>query len=173
MNDLEWILIDEYQDFSALFFHLISTIQKFNPAVKLFCVGDDWQAINSFAGSDLSFFENFQEFFQDSDLCHLLTNYRCLEKIIVAGNALMENLGKTGMPAPGRTGGSVHICHVDDIRIETKDPEKQEEDKRFLFYEQRAKGIKNNDNGFLQARYLKACYMILTQEDNYKLLRQA
>jgi DNA helicase-4 len=42
-------MIDEYQDFSQLYFDLIEAIQKYNQKLKIVCVGDDWQLINSFA----------------------------------------------------------------------------------------------------------------------------
>jgi len=43
-KNLKYILIDEYQDFSKLFFDLISAIKCFNPKLKIFATGDDWQA---------------------------------------------------------------------------------------------------------------------------------
>jgi len=42
-------MIDEYQDFSPLYYELVSAISKYNPDLKIICVGDDWQLINSFA----------------------------------------------------------------------------------------------------------------------------
>ena len=54
-------LIDEYQDFSLLFSELISTIRRYNKDVRIFCVGDDWQAINGFAGSSTKYFYQFEE----------------------------------------------------------------------------------------------------------------
>jgi DNA helicase IV len=53
LNDLQWIMVDEFQDFSRLFADLLAEIRKHNPAVRLFCVGEDWQAINGFAGANL------------------------------------------------------------------------------------------------------------------------
>ena len=38
-------MIDEYQDFSELFFKLIDALRQYNPELKIFCVGDDCQAI--------------------------------------------------------------------------------------------------------------------------------
>jgi DNA helicase-4 len=48
-------MIDEFQDFSQMFFELIDAIRSQNVTTRVFCVGDDWQAINGFAGSDLRF----------------------------------------------------------------------------------------------------------------------
>ena len=47
----KYILIDEYQDFSELFLSVVKAILKIVPGAKVLVVGDDWQAINRFAGS--------------------------------------------------------------------------------------------------------------------------
>ena len=48
------VLVDEYQDISADRQRLIEAMQVANPSVEITLVGDDWQAINRFAGSDIS-----------------------------------------------------------------------------------------------------------------------
>ncbi|QFS43943.1 UvrD-helicase domain-containing protein [Nostoc sphaeroides] len=90
---LRYILIDEYQDFSKLFHHLIEAIRQQNPQAQFFCVGDDWQAINGFAGSDLRFYQNFAQFFQPSQKLNIATNYRSATSIVDIGNTLMYGLG--------------------------------------------------------------------------------
>jgi len=62
LNELKWLMVDEYQDFSQLFYSLIKAIRENNSDVKLFCVGDDWQAINAFAGSNLCYFADFRKY---------------------------------------------------------------------------------------------------------------
>src|SRR5690606_19446530 len=47
-----YIIIDEYQDISFSRFKLIMEIRKLSGA-RLICVGDDWQSIYRFAGSDI------------------------------------------------------------------------------------------------------------------------
>ena len=97
LNTLRYICVDEYQDFSDLFFRLLTAIRKQNPNVELFCVGDDWQAINGFAGSDLRFFQDFPKYIGESRKLHISTNYRSSRSIVDIGNALMHGLGQ---PAP-------------------------------------------------------------------------
>jgi len=53
-----YIIVDEYQDISLSRFGLLSAIRDATDA-KLMCVGDDWQAIYRFAGSDVTLFTNF------------------------------------------------------------------------------------------------------------------
>lgn len=87
---LRHIMVDEYQDFSYLFFALISAIRRLTPTAKLFAVGDDWQAINRFAGSDVDYFLNFKQYFpEDSTNLSLATNYRSARKIVERANQYM------------------------------------------------------------------------------------
>jgi DNA helicase-4 len=57
------ILVDEFQDISKLKIDLVRAIGNAcsEPPV-LFFVGDDWQSINRFAGSDLGLFKMYTEF---------------------------------------------------------------------------------------------------------------
>ena len=156
-KDLKWILIDEYQDFSKLFHQLIQSIRRHNTDVRLFCVGDDWQAINGFAGSDLHYFSNFERIIENSKTAHLLTNHRSNKKIVEKGNALMAGRGEPSKTHHD-TKGLVHIECVDDVEIEARkdlrDSQEKEQDQKFLF--------NKYDSCFMKARYLKRCYQIIT-----------
>jgi len=57
----KYIIIDEFQDFSVSKRNLIKALREQKPDTKLFCVGDDWQSIFRFAGSDISLMANFEE----------------------------------------------------------------------------------------------------------------
>lgn len=101
IKQLKWILIDEYQDFSELFFNLISAILLRNPNIILFCVGDDWQAINRFAGSDLKYFENFSKYFPNSVSYNITTNYRCEDHIVTNAGEFMRRFKVDGKSQRG------------------------------------------------------------------------
>ncbi len=60
----KYILLDEVQDLSRNRFLLVQAILRKNPGCKLFAVGDDWQSIYRFAGSDLSLIQKFEQFFK-------------------------------------------------------------------------------------------------------------
>ncbi|MCL2444905.1 UvrD-helicase domain-containing protein [Candidatus Saccharibacteria bacterium] len=62
-SNLKYILIDEVQDLSLNRYKLIRTLLDQNPTAKLFAVGDDWQSIYRFAGSDLSLIQDFERTF--------------------------------------------------------------------------------------------------------------
>lgn len=101
LKELEWLLIDEFQDFSPLFMTMIKVIQKYNPRMKLFCVGDDWQAINAFAGSDVELFKQFKsEFPVDSAIKDLTTNWRSTPGIVHFGNKIMSGHGVVSTASP-------------------------------------------------------------------------
>lgn len=104
LKRLRYIFVDEYQDFSDLFYRLLSVIRNKNPDVELFCVGDDWQAINGFAGSDLRFFEKFNDYIPQSKKLYISTNYRSLRSIVKIGNILMKDFGKPAIPSKEKDG---------------------------------------------------------------------
>ncbi|MFZ5531947.1 MAG: 3'-5' exonuclease [Pseudomonadota bacterium] len=115
LGELQFICIDEFQDFSDLFFRLLQSIRKANPGVGLFCVGDDWQAINGFAGSDLRYFECFDEYFGPSRRLYISSNYRSARSIVDAGNALMAGFGKPAS-AKRSTSGTVVLADTSEFR---------------------------------------------------------
>lgn len=61
-NAFKYIVIDEFQDFSKSRHRLIDALVKQNGVTKLFCVGDDWQSIYRFSGSDIYLMTHFEEF---------------------------------------------------------------------------------------------------------------
>ena len=115
LASLRYVCIDEFQDFSDLFYRLLVSIRTRNPKVELFCVGDDWQAINGFAGSDLRFFENFEEHIGKSRRLYISTNYRSSNSIVAIGNALMAGLGKPAVTHK-QTDGKVLVSDLDKFK---------------------------------------------------------
>lgn len=99
VRKFKWILIDEYQDFSKLFFSLIQAIRNRNPSVHLFCVGDSWQAINRFAGAETKYFDEFEAYFPDCNIKNITTNYRSYNQIIERSNNFMAKCGYKELPA--------------------------------------------------------------------------
>jgi DNA helicase-4 len=76
-----YILVDEFQDVSQSRYRLLKTLLEQSPDCKLFCVGDDWQSIFRFTGSDLSLMTNFQEYFGFTKLLILDKTFRFNDKI--------------------------------------------------------------------------------------------
>ncbi|MBE9029223.1 UvrD-helicase domain-containing protein [filamentous cyanobacterium LEGE 11480] len=123
LRKIRYIMIDEYQDFSELFHKLIAAIQHHNHKVQFFCVGDDWQAINGFAGSDLRFYQNFDHYFSSSKKLHISTNYRSAKSIVQAGNSLMLGLGQPSR-AHKADEGSVEFADLSQFEPTLQEREK-------------------------------------------------
>ncbi|HEY5370497.1 MAG TPA: UvrD-helicase domain-containing protein [Hanamia sp.] len=71
-----YVLIDEFQDISIGRYQLIKAIKTNNPSCKLFCVGDDWQSIYRFSGSDIALFKEFENYFGFTVKSKIETTYR-------------------------------------------------------------------------------------------------
>ena len=98
-SNYRFLFIDEYQDFSELFYNFVRAILSRNPQICLFCVGDTWQAINRFMGADTCFFEDFSKYFSDARFLQIRTNYRSSGKIVMLSNRFMANGGFNESPA--------------------------------------------------------------------------
>lgn len=92
-KSFDHILIDEYQDISRQRYRLIKALMAKNCNCKLFCVGDDWQSIMGFTGSNLEYFINFQSYFDHPEITYLSRNYRSIQSIVGAGAELIKNNG--------------------------------------------------------------------------------
>lgn len=75
------IIIDEYQDISFARFNLIMEIRELSGA-RLVCVGDDWQSIYRFAGSDVSLFNNFSKYVGKYEQLLIEKTYRNSQPLI-------------------------------------------------------------------------------------------
>ncbi|VVB51191.1 ATP-dependent DNA helicase Rep [uncultured archaeon] len=89
-NSIDHILIDEYQDISSQRYKLIKKLMAKNTNCKLFCVGDDWQSIMGFSGSNLEFFVKFGNYFDNPARTDLSINYRSIKSIVDAGANLIK-----------------------------------------------------------------------------------
>ena len=90
----KYIIIDEYQDISARRMELVRLIMEMSGA-KLFCVGDDWQSIYRFSGSDLSNILRFEENYPDRRQLELANTYRNSQQLTdSASRFIQENPGQ-------------------------------------------------------------------------------
>ncbi len=71
----DYILVDEYQDINPVRAFLLQELQKITNA-KIFIVGDDWQSIYRFNGSDMNLFINFDKYFPNPELIKIEENRR-------------------------------------------------------------------------------------------------
>jgi len=78
----DYIIVDEFQDISIDRYNFLRALQETNLPAKLYCVGDDWQSIYRFSGSDMSLFKDFPVYFGDTDIHKIETTYRFGEPLI-------------------------------------------------------------------------------------------
>ena len=85
----KYILVDEFQDVNNLQVDLLKRL--LTPENQLFCVGDDWQSIYGFRGSNVNYIVNFGKYFPKAEVIKLNQNYRSTEHIVGASNEVIKH----------------------------------------------------------------------------------
>lgn len=93
LRNLEHIVVDEFQDFSFMFSELLQSIVQIAPGSRIMAVGDDWQAINEFAGSTTAYFGSFEADFSPAVRLSLQQSRRSASDIVALGNNVMKGRG--------------------------------------------------------------------------------
>lgn len=89
--DFKYIIVDEYQDISRQRFDLVTALSDVTDA-KIIAVGDDWQSIYAFSGSDITLFTKFEEKMGYAKLLKIVKIYRNSQEVIdIAGNFIQKN----------------------------------------------------------------------------------
>lgn len=78
----DYIIVDEFQDISVDRYNFLRVLRAGNPPAKLYCVGDDWQSIYRFSGSDMALFNRFEDYFGATDVNKIETTYRFGEPLV-------------------------------------------------------------------------------------------
>ena len=87
----KYLIIDEYQDISNQRYNLTKALADLYQA-KIMAVGDDWQTIYSFAGANISLFQNFKKFIESAKYIPIENTYRNSQELIdIAGNFIQKN----------------------------------------------------------------------------------
>ncbi|MCP2028631.1 DNA helicase-4 [Flavobacterium sp. HSC-32F16] len=95
-NKFKYIIIDEFQDTSVGRFNLIKALLDNNKNCKLFAVGDDWQSIYRFTGSDISLFTEFEKYFGFTEFSKIETTYRFNKNMIdLSSKFILANPNQT------------------------------------------------------------------------------
>lgn len=84
----DYILVDEFQDVNTLQVQFLNHLIR--AETRLFCVGDDWQSIYGFRGSEVRYIVNFDQYFPNSQVIKFDTNYRSSSTIVNASNHLIR-----------------------------------------------------------------------------------
>ena len=89
LNNLKYIIIDEYQDISWQRFDFCKTLSDITHA-KIFAVGDDWQSIYAFSGSEISLFTEFPRMMGYAKTLQLNKTYRISQELLDITSKFIE-----------------------------------------------------------------------------------
>lgn len=91
VNPYKCVIVDEYQDISKSRFLLLKSLRE-SSDYDLFCVGDDWQSIYRFAGSDIGYIVNFDKYWGTTEISRIETTYRFPRQLIeISSSFVMQN----------------------------------------------------------------------------------
>ncbi|GAF81678.1 unnamed protein product, partial [marine sediment metagenome] len=87
----KYIIIDEFQDIARQRYNLTKRLSDITHA-KVVAVGDDWQSIYAFAGSDITLFTRFLDLMGSGTELKIIHTYRNSQELIdIAGNFVQKN----------------------------------------------------------------------------------
>ncbi|MFH1359962.1 MAG: ATP-dependent helicase [Candidatus Omnitrophota bacterium] len=90
------IFVDEYQDINALQHRLLALLVSGENFLT--AIGDPNQAIYSFRGSDVRYFESFKEDFPGASILSLTQNYRSAPNLLEASGQVMSKARNSFIP---------------------------------------------------------------------------
>lgn len=112
----KYIIIDEYQDISRQRFDMAKELAKVTDA-KIIAVGDDWQSIFAFSGSDVTLFTKFCEKMGYGEELKITKTYRNAQEVIdIAGGFIQKNDAqiKKSLISPKHIEDPVVVVSYDD-----------------------------------------------------------
>jgi superfamily I DNA/RNA helicase len=145
-NKFQYILVDEFQDVNNLQVKLLKLLLTDN--TRLFCVGDDWQSIYGFRGSNVSYIIDFENHFKDAKIIKLNLNYRSTQNIVEASNEVIKN-------NKFKVEKEIHASKKSEHKIVVYAGNNEEENLQFCvrrIQELLAEGLTNEDILFLYRR---------------------
>ncbi len=88
----KYILVDEFQDMSVGRYQLLKSLLQASPGSKLYAVGDDWQSVFRFTGTDISMMTAFAAQFGYAHQSKIARTYRFNREILEAtSNFIQKN----------------------------------------------------------------------------------
>jgi len=85
-----YIIVDEFQDISVDRYNFLKALRDGAVPAKLYCVGDDWQSIYRFSGSDMSLFSRFPDYFGPTEINKIETTYRFGEPVVSLSSQFIQ-----------------------------------------------------------------------------------
>lgn len=91
IHNFKYVIVDEFQDTSMCRYNLLMSM-RMQKDYNLFCVGDDYQSIYRFSGSDVSLITNFSKYFGEVYVSKIVNTYRFSDKMAkLSSEFVMKN----------------------------------------------------------------------------------
>ena len=160
----QFLLVDEFQDVNNLQVDLIQLL--LTEQMQLFCVGDDWQSIYGFRGSNVDYILNFNQQFVNTKTIKLKLNYRSTQNIVGASNEVIKH-------NKFKIDKEIFASKISDFKIVEHLGNNQDENVAFCLLKVRellASGFKNDDILFLYRRSkMYKPYFFALRNENLKV----
>ena len=112
----KYIIIDEFQDIARQRFNLTKKLSEITKA-RVVAVGDDWQSIYAFSGSDITLFQRFLELMGSGKELKITHTYRNSQELIdIAGGFVQKNTTqiRKQLVSPKHLQNPVQLVEFDD-----------------------------------------------------------
>ncbi len=120
IHPYKYVIVDEYQDISRSKYRLLDAMRR-SKDYHLFCVGDDWQSIYRFNGSDVSYILDFEKYWGPSAVCAIERTYRFSGNILrISSEFICRNKRQYRKNLIGNTeseGRVIPIMYQDDTEM--------------------------------------------------------
>lgn len=143
LRPYDFIIIDEFQDTSNLAMKLLDAVYQIDASTTFLSVGDDWQSIYGFNGSDVTILSEYKKRYSGVSTQSLNSNFRSHSKVVELGKRFI-----TKNPA--------QISK--DVVSRNTNFEKSEID--FIYFEEmerKIQSIPDNESIFVLYRYNDDC----------------
>ena len=140
----KYVIIDEYQDISSSQYQMLKALRN-QSGYSLFAVGDDWQSIYRFAGSDIGYIINFDDYWGNSEISRIETTYRFSQRLSdISSDFIMKNPNQiTKRLLSGKNTDRYVIGHINGYT----------EKNAIHFMAERVRNLPQNSTVFFLGRY--------------------
>ena len=90
LESYDYIIVDEFQDTSNLAMKLLDRVYKSGKNTTFLSVGDDWQSIYGFNGSDVTILSSYQDKYTGVSVQKLNSNFRSHSRIVELGKRFIS-----------------------------------------------------------------------------------
>lgn len=159
VHNYNYVIVDEYQDISKSRYNLLLSLRN-QKDYKLFCVGDDWQSIYRFTGSDIGLITKFEEYWGYTYLTKIEKTYRFKSGLAaITSEFITKNPNQIRKKVISDLDNTFPLDMIETVR----------ENYAINILEEKLLYVEKNSKIFLIGRY-KFDIQILDNNDNFKCI---